>query len=132
MIMNEKRLFMHRCTNKSDNTCSNASCFGAKGMGTRMSEEDRMRLEKFEQMQSKGGFGAGGGVTGGEGSSLPVVDVTPGPPSESVVESETTEIATAGGMEEPKGPIGKALKFVNENASKLEGQIEVEMNAHVL
>merc|ERR1711871_227709 len=92
-----------------------------RGMGTRMSDEDRERLERFERMQSKGGFGAGGGATS---SDAPIVDVTP-------VEADTTAASSVATnsvkeAEEPKGPIGKTLKFINENASKLEEQIEAD------
>lgn len=89
-------------------------------MGTRMSDEDRERLERFERMQSKGGFGAGGGATS---SDMPVVDVTPVEVDEAASSVATN---TAKEIEEPKGPIGKTLKFINENASKLEEQIEAD------
>merc|ERR1711871_1250071 len=91
-----------------------------RGMGTRMSDEDRERLERFERMQSKGGFGAGGGATS---SDMPVVDVTPVEVDEAASSVATN---TAKEIEEPKGPIGKTLKFINENASELEEQIEAD------
>jgi len=81
--------------------------------GTKMSEEDRERLEKFESMQKKGGFGATS--TSPVTNTDEIIDVTPENP---------TAVTEAGGAEEPKGPIGKTLKFINENAAKVEESVD--------
>ena len=60
---------------------------------------------------------------------MPVVDVTPVEVDEAASSVATN---TAKEIEEPKGPIGKTLKFINENASKLEEQIEVNIGSKYL
>jgi len=80
---------------------------------SRMSEEDRQRLEKFESMQSKGGFGTASASTASTAED--VIDVTP---------VDSAPAAESEGMEAPKGPIGKALKFVNDNAAKIEESVD--------
>lgn len=82
--------------------------------GSRMSDEDRERLEKFENMQNKGGFGATSAST--TSNTEKIIDVTPIDPA-----STTSEVQ---GMEEPKGPIGKTLKFINDNAAKVEESVD--------
>lgn len=80
---------------------------GRQNMSSRMSEEDKERMERFEAMQQKGGFGAGAAPATEE---MPIVDVTP--------EEGTASTATT--AEDPKGPLGKTLKFINDNAAKIE------------
>lgn len=88
--------------------------------GSKMSDEDRERLEKFESMQKKGGFGSASASTASS-TTEEIIDVTPVDPAVTTASPSTAE---AGGVEEPKGPIGKTLKFLNENAAKVEESVD--------
>jgi YidC/Oxa1 family membrane protein insertase len=79
-----------------------------RGMGSKMSEEDRERLRKFEE---RSGFGKA------QSQSPSVIDVNPIASDASAIPSsspETPDASTDTNSVEPKGPLGKTLKFINE------------------
>jgi hypothetical protein len=78
-----------------------------RGMGTKMSAEDQERLRKFEERQkSPEGFGK---LTNSASS---VIGVTPTPDTSNDQQPQPTNAVDD---DSPKGPIGKTLKFINDN-----------------
>ena len=86
-----------------------------RGMGTKMSAEDQERLRKFEERQksSPEGFGK---LTNSASS---VSDVPPVPDTSTDQQPQPTNAVDDNS---PKGPIGKTLKFINDNLEEKVGK----------
>ena len=99
-----------------------------RGAGTKMSDEDRERLRKFEERsKSAEGFGKGQSQ-----SQLKPIDVTPVVQDSLTnveVPSDAASISDSSNVEEPKGPLGKTLKFINDKMKEEDEKTTEEQNA---